>query len=125
MPCALGGWALALNTADLQPIGMLMNFTIKSPELIRAVVDLNPPLRKSQGSSETGFQDALVQALSSTSNLQKESGRLTTAFTLENPTVSLEQTMLAGVKSNVAFQATLQVRNRVVQAYTDVMNMQV
>lgn len=104
---------------------MLMNLTIKSSELIRAVVDLNPPLRKSQGSSETGFQDALVQALSSTSNLQKESGRLTTAFTLENPTVSLEQTMLAGVKSNVAFQATLQVRNRVVQAYTDVMNMQV
>ena len=102
-----------------------MNFTVKAPESIRAVVDLNSPLHKSLSSPGTGFQDALVQALSSTSDLQKESGRLTKAFTLENPTVSLEQTMLAGVKSNVAFQATLQVRNRVVQAYTDVMNMQV
>lgn len=54
-----------------------------------------------------------------------ESGRLTKEFTLESPTVSLEETMLAGVKSNIAFQATLQTRNRLVQAYTDIMNMQV
>ena len=104
---------------------MLVNVTVKAPESIRAVVDLNPTLHKNLSSPATGFQDALVQALSSTSNLQKESERLTKEFTLENPTVSLEQTMLAGVRSNVAFQATLQVRNRVVQAYTDVMNMQV
>lgn len=66
-----------------------------------------------------------MQALQTTSSLQKESGRLSREFQLEKSTASLEQTMLAGVKSNIAFQATLQVRNRVVQAYTDIMNMQV
>jgi flagellar hook-basal body complex protein FliE len=55
----------------------------------------------------------------------RESGRLSREVTFGNPTVSLEETMLAGVKSNIAFQATLQSRNRIVQAYTDVMNMQV
>ena len=38
---------------------------------------------------------------------------------------SLEETMPAGIKSNIAFQATLQVRNRVAQAYTDIMNIRV
>lgn len=71
------------------------------------------------------FLDAMKQALSTTSQLQSESGRLSREVTFGNPTVSLEETMLAGVKSNIAFQATLQSRNRIVQAYTDVMNMQV
>lgn len=46
-------------------------------------------------------------------------------FQLEKSTASLEETMLVGVKSNIAFQATLQVRNRIVQAYTYIMKMQV
>lgn len=66
-----------------------------------------------------------MQALQTTSSLQKESGRLSREFQLEKSTASLEETMLVGVKSNIAFQATLQVRNRIVQAYTDIMNMQV
>uniref|UniRef100_UPI0025DC1957 flagellar hook-basal body complex protein FliE n=1 Tax=Sphaerotilus sp. TaxID=2093942 RepID=UPI0025DC1957 len=44
---------------------------------------------------------------------------------LDNPKVSLEETMVAMQRSNIGFQATLQVRNRLVQAYSDVMNMQV
>ena len=44
---------------------------------------------------------------------------------LDNPTVSLEETMVAMQKAQIGFQATLQVRNRLVQAYTDIMNMQV
>ncbi|MDH5206496.1 MAG: flagellar hook-basal body complex protein FliE, partial [Hylemonella sp.] len=44
---------------------------------------------------------------------------------MENPQVSLEQTMVALQKAQIGFQATLHVRNRMVQAYTDIMNMQV
>jgi flagellar hook-basal body complex protein FliE len=45
--------------------------------------------------------------------------------TLDNPTVSLEETMMAMQKAQLGFQATLAVRNRLVQAYTDIMNMNV
>lgn len=102
-----------------------MNVPMKPIDFIRPVVGINQPLGKSSGAQGTGFQDALVQALQTTSSLQKESGRLSKEFQLENSTASLEQTMLVGVKSNIAFQSTLQVRNRVVQAYTDILNMQV
>jgi flagellar hook-basal body complex protein FliE len=39
--------------------------------------------------------------------------------------VGLEETMIAMQKSQIGFQAAMTVRNRLVSAYTDVMNMQV
>ena len=51
--------------------------------------------------------------------------RLQREVQMENPQVSLEQTMVAIQKAQIGFQATLHVRNRMVQAYTDIMNMQV
>jgi flagellar hook-basal body complex protein FliE len=39
--------------------------------------------------------------------------------------VSLEETMVAMQKAQIGFQATLQVRNKLVQAYSEIMNMQV
>ena len=102
-----------------------MSVPMKPVDFIRPIAGISQPLKNNPGAQGTGFQDALVQALQSTSSLQKESGRLSKEFLLEKSTASLEETMLAGVKSNIAFQATLHVRNRVVQAYTDIMNMQV
>lgn len=102
-----------------------MDFSITPIDLARPVAGINPTANKTAAVAGTGFKDAMLQALQATSDLQKESGRLSNEFSLDNPTVSLEQTMIAGVKSTIAFQATLQVRNKVVQAYTDVMNMQV
>jgi flagellar hook-basal body complex protein FliE len=54
-----------------------------------------------------------------------ESSRLQREVQLDNPTVSLEQTMVAMQKAQLGFTAAVQVRNRLVQAYTDIMNMQV
>lgn len=73
----------------------------------------------------SGFGQALQSALQSVSAAQNHSSQLQREVQLENPAVSLEQTMLAMQKSQIGFQATLQVRNRLVQAYSDVMNMQV
>ena len=77
------------------------------------------------GQADGGFVGVLKNALRSVSAAQGESGRLQQAMQLEHPTVSLEQTMVAIQKAQIGFQATLHVRNRMVQAYTDIMNMQV
>ena len=72
-----------------------------------------------------GFSQALQGALKSVSAAQEHSGHLQREVQLDNPAVSLEETMVALQKAQIGFQATLHVRNRLVQAYTDVMNMQV
>ena len=77
------------------------------------------------GVDKGGFQNAMAQALKQVSDAQNETTRLQRELQLDNPTVSLEQTMVSMQKSQLGFQAVLSVRNRMVQAYTDVMNMQV
>lgn len=72
-----------------------------------------------------GIADNFKSALQSVSQAQNEASRLQTRVQLGDPKVSLEETMLAMQKSQIGFQATLHVRNRMVQAYTDIMNMSV
>ena len=78
-----------------------------------------------QATSASGFRTAMADALQSVSTAQNESVRLQRELTLGNPEVSLEQTMIANQKGYIGFQAAVQVRNRLAQAYTDIMNMQV
>jgi flagellar hook-basal body complex protein FliE len=72
-----------------------------------------------------GFRSAMTEALQEVSRNQLEATRLQRELSLDNPTVSLEETMLAMNKAQIGFQATLQVRNRLLQAYSEIMNMQV
>lgn len=75
--------------------------------------------------STGGFSGALQGALQSVSAAQNTATNMQKEVQLENPSVSLEQTMVAIQKAQIGFQATMNVRNRMVQAYTDIMNMQV
>ena len=67
----------------------------------------------------------MADALQAVSKSQAEAQTLQRELQLDNPGVSLEQTMIAMQKSQLGFQATLQVRNRLVSAYSEIMNMQV
>lgn len=77
------------------------------------------------GGQEGNFSVAFSQALRSVSQAQLEAQRLQQEVALDNPQVSIEQTMLSMQRSQIGFQTALQVRNRLVQAYNDIMNMQV
>lgn len=85
----------------------------------RAVVD------EAEGAGAGTFRSAMADALQNVSRDQMDAQRLQREFSLDNPTVSLEQTMVAMQKSQIGFQAAVQVRNRLLSAYTDIMNMQV
>jgi len=87
--------------------------------------DGTPLSRPVAGGEAGGFQAAMADALKDVSRSQNETQRLQREFSLDNPSVSLEQTMIAMQKSQIGFQAAVQVRNRLLSAYTDIMNMQV
>ena len=80
---------------------------------------------KTPAGIDAGFSGALKNALHAVSAAQNQATNLQREMQMENPTVSLEETMVAIQKAQIGFQATLHVRNRMVQAYTDIMNMQV
>ena len=89
---------------------------------------------KCQGTPQVGgadaaqgpsFRTAMADALQNISGQQQQADRLQRELTLDNPNVSVEQTVMAMQKAQIGFQAALQVRNRLAQAYSDIMNMQV
>jgi flagellar hook-basal body complex protein FliE len=71
------------------------------------------------------FGDALKAALDGVNDTQRRADTLARAFQGGAEDASLEDTMVAIATANVSFQSLVQVRNRVVAAYNDIMNMPV
>ena len=69
------------------------------------------------------FGNLLTRAINSVNDQQMESGRLAAQIETGDGGVSLVKAMIASQKAGIAFQATLQVRNKIVSAYQDIMNM--
>ncbi|HKJ76282.1 MAG TPA: flagellar hook-basal body complex protein FliE [Gammaproteobacteria bacterium] len=74
---------------------------------------------------DVSFSSLMEQSLDKVNELQQTSGDLKTAFQKGDPNVSLPEVALAGQKAGIAFQTTLHVRNKVVEAYKEIMRMQV
>lgn len=71
------------------------------------------------------FASALKNSLDQVNGALQKSEDLGKRFTMGDDSVNLSDVMIAVQKANIGFQATVQVRNRLVSAYHDIMNMQV
>jgi flagellar hook-basal body complex protein FliE len=71
------------------------------------------------------FGAALKASLDKVSNDQKVADGEAKAFEVGAPNVSLNDVMIDGQKAGIGFQFALQVRNKLVSAYSDIMQMQV
>jgi len=78
-----------------------------------------------ESTQQADFADLLKQSIEKVNMTQQEADRLTTAFQNGDPNVQLADVMVALQKSNVSFQAMIQVRNKLVNAYQEIMNMQI
>ena len=71
------------------------------------------------------FADALKASLDQVNSVQLTSQQLGQKFALGDDKVSLSDVMISMQKANISFQTTVQVRNKLVSAYHDIMNMQI
>ena len=77
------------------------------------------------GTGKTDFASVLKSSLDGVSQVQNQAVQMQNAFVMGDDKVSLSDTMISMQKANIALQTTVQVRNKVVAAYNDIMNMQV
>lgn len=71
------------------------------------------------------FSTALKASLDQVNESQLSSQQLGQKFALGDDKVSLSDVMISMQKANISFQTTVQVRNKLVSAYHDIMNMQI
>jgi flagellar hook-basal body complex protein FliE len=70
------------------------------------------------------FADTLSDALKSVNENQAEASKLSAAYE-RGETVDIAKVMLARQEASIGFEATLQVRNKLLTAYKDIMSMPV
>ncbi|MES2127608.1 MAG: flagellar hook-basal body complex protein FliE [Pseudomonadota bacterium] len=75
--------------------------------------------------AKVNFADALKNSLAEVSDSQAKADGLGQAFSMGDDKVSLSDVMISMQKASIGFQATVQVRNKLVSAYHEIMNMQV
>lgn len=83
------------------------------------------PLAPETPAARADFAGALKATLEQVSAAQQKSQALGQRFAAGDDSVNLSDAMIAMQKASIAFQATVQVRNKLVAAYQDIMNMQV
>lgn len=71
------------------------------------------------------FVGMLQDALGQVNEMQQTSNSMAQSFERGEDRYSLAEVMIAKQKSSIAFQATVQVRNKLLESYKDVMNMQI
>ncbi len=71
------------------------------------------------------FGSVLKSSLDRVNDIQQTAGDLSDRYMKGDDSVSLSDVMIAGAKANIALQATIQVKSKLVAAYNDIMNMQI
>lgn len=82
------------------------------------------PGQTQQTGGPSQFASILRQGLDQVNQMQQKADQLGEAFQRGTPGVDLPQVMLESAKASVAFKAVSEVRNRLISAYQDIMNMQ-
>lgn len=77
------------------------------------------------GTNSVDFSKLVKSAVNQVNETQHASSKLKTAFEMGDPNVTLADAMIASQKATVAFEATVQVRNKMVKAYEEIMRMSI
>ncbi|AST97512.1 flagellar hook-basal body complex protein FliE [Shouchella clausii] len=95
---------------------------------IEAMQPLLQPLAtqtgKTEANSKGDFKSALMNALQSVNQDQLASSEATQALVKQEP-IDVHDVMIAASKASVSMQAALEVRNKAVEAYQEMMRMQI
>jgi len=95
----------------------------KTPAVGGDLAGVNPIGQVNKSSSN--FSNMLTDALSTVNDLQQDSGAKKMAFEMGDRSVTLAEVMIASSKSGLALDATVQIRNKFVEAYKEIMSMPV
>ncbi len=102
-----------------------INQVLQQMRNMAAMAENKPAQGSVENSSGVDFSQLLKDSVNKVNETQKTASGLSTAFEKGDPTVSLSRVMVEMQKSSVSFQALTQVRNKLLNAYKEVMNMPV
>ncbi len=110
-----------MKPIDSSSLMAMRKVIISQNDALQKAVAAKPP---EVSSAQPSFGSTMTTALNQVNNLQHDAGDVTKAYTM-GETTDVASVMLAKQKASLGFEATLQVRNKLLSAYKDIMNMPV
>lgn len=103
---------------------------ISPQQLLNQIRTLNAELRGTTASppaatNDVGFGNLLKQSINAVNEIQQNASALKTGFETGTGNASLVEVMVASQKADLSFRAMTEVRNKLVTAYQEIMNMPV
>jgi flagellar hook-basal body complex protein FliE len=115
------------NMAIDQVLAQIRSLSAQSASALKpagqAISALQPG--NTSGVQGPGFADLFKQGIDSVNNTQQKASALADSWERGDQSVSLETVMIQSQKAAVSFRALTEVRNRLVSAYQDIMNMSI
>ena len=108
-----------MNTIDTNQL--LMQLRSAAAQAQGSVGQATPP----QGAASANFSSLLTESINKVNASQQQANNMSVAFELGDPNVTLPEVMLAKNKASLSFEGMVQVRNKMVEAYQEIMRMQV
>ncbi|WOE74765.1 flagellar hook-basal body complex protein FliE [Alterisphingorhabdus coralli] len=99
------------------------NAIIQSNKALQGIAE-GAEAKGNKESEKADFTGAMREAVESVNALQQQASAAATAYEM-GETTDIASVMLAKQKASVGFEATMQVRNKLLSAYQDIMNMPV
>ncbi|MFM2372539.1 MAG: flagellar hook-basal body complex protein FliE [Pseudomonadota bacterium] len=118
-----GVGGIGARASGIQDIMALRQQIVERSQLLQQVKspDATPAASGTQGPAGS-FTDTLKGALESVNASQQKASSISEAYE-KGEVVDVAKVMLARQEAGVAFEATLQVRNKLLNAYQDIMRM--
>jgi flagellar hook-basal body complex protein FliE len=110
-------------TAGIDRVMVLRAQILERNEALSRAAQTGPAAPATEA-KPTSFADTFSDAIKSVNESQSESSRLSAAYE-RGETVDIAKVMLARQQASIGFEATLQVRNKLLAAYKDIMSMPV
>ena len=104
---------------------MQINQVLQQMRQLAALSEGRNPTEAAAEAGPADFGKLLKESINAVNETQQSASSLATAFEAGDPNVNLSEVMVAIQKASVSFQAMTQVRNNLVSAYKEIMNMQV
>ncbi|MGM0919713.1 MAG: flagellar hook-basal body complex protein FliE [Bacillota bacterium] len=80
-------------------------------------------VQNNKQTQQTSFSDFLTKSINEVNSMQVKSDQMTDALA-EGKNVQLQEVMIAAEKASVTMLATIEIRNKAVEAYQEMMRMQ-
>ncbi|WP_343583072.1 flagellar hook-basal body complex protein FliE [Herbaspirillum sp.] len=90
-----------------------------------AVAPVESVVKAEKAAPRVDFSEVLKGAIDQVNDSQQQAAKMSQAFALGDDNVNLSDVMIASQKASISFQTSIQVRNKLVSAYRDIMTMQV